>query len=58
MHGELALGWQRKVHDGEHGLFNHTAIVGTSNNETDLVLDVHDYGAFAGGAIALWVAME
>ncbi len=58
VHGELALLGQHEVHDREHGLLVHTAVVGGAKDETHPVLDVDDHGAVAAGAVALGHALE
>ena len=52
------LAEQRKVHDGEHGLLDHAAVVGSAHNQPDLVLDVHDHGPLAERAVAFGNAVE
>ena len=58
VHGELALLGQHEVHDREHGLLIHTAVVSRAEDETHPVLDVDDHGTVATGAVALGYALE
>ena len=58
MHRHLAHVGQEVVHHGEHGLLDHTAVVGAANDESDLVLEVHDDRAARRCSVALGITVE